>query len=291
MVAAALLCMVLVLVGAYAAGRSIGLPITRLTLAARKIAGGDRSLPFPPPRGLEVRALTESYEEMRRELEDKRHIERMTQDLSHELKNPIASVRALAEALEDGGLADAAAGPRLVKQIQGAAARLEAILADVLVLARLEARGLNPRRPVELRRLVAECVDALAPRCAERQVEVTVEQAPGSVDTLEADSSWLARAVTNLILNAVENSPPGAQVQVALSSAGPVRELLVSNPGEVPAAVKDRLFERFVTRRQEGTGLGLAIARSVAEAHRGSLWLDEAGPPQVRLRLKLPSRS
>ncbi|MHB8879780.1 MAG: ATP-binding protein, partial [Myxococcaceae bacterium] len=60
--------------------------------------------------------------------------------------------------------------------------------------------------------------------------------------------------------------------------------------GEVPAAVRDRLFERFVTRSPQGTGLGLAIARSVAEAHGGALALLEPGPPQVVLRLRLPQR-
>ncbi|MHB8879779.1 MAG: histidine kinase dimerization/phospho-acceptor domain-containing protein, partial [Myxococcaceae bacterium] len=219
---------VMVLAAAFAAGRSISGPIVRLTAAARQVASGERSRPLPEPRGREVRELTDAYEDMRRELEDTRHIERMTQDLSHELKNPIASVRALAEALEDGGLEDPAAGPGLVKQIKLAASRLEGVLSDVLALAKLEARGLAPRESLELGRLVESGAEALAASCAERKVTIEVEIAPGPPAVAPGDPVWLARAVENLLANAVGNSGPGAQVTVRLAPAGGYCELTFS---------------------------------------------------------------
>jgi len=62
----------------------------------------------------------------------------------------------------------------------------------------------------------------------------------------------------------------------------------VTNPGEIPAAVRPVLFERFATRRPEGTGLGLAIVRSVAEAHGGGAFLAQSGPPEVQIVVSLP---
>jgi signal transduction histidine kinase len=274
----ALVAVLLAVVSAFVVGRSITAPISRLTEAAMRIAAGDRSHPLPVPRGAEVRSLTRAYLEMRRELEDKREIERLSQDLSHELKNPIASVRALSEALEAGALSDPVTGPRMVAQVHDASKRMEEILVDMLALARLESRGLDRREPLDLLELVAEAL---------RPIGGKVEVTPAVLPLIRGDRVWLTRAVGNLLRNAVENAG-GEAVRVDASVTGTQLELRIANPGAVPEAIRDRLFERFVTRRPEGTGLGMAIARSVAEAHGGSVAVVEAGPPRVVLALRLP---
>lgn len=285
--ALALGCVALAGLFAVVVGRSLSAPISRLTDAARKIAAGERGHSLPRPRGKEVRALTDAYADMRRELEDKREIERLSQDLSHELKNPIASVRALSEALEEGALRDGEVGARLVAQIKRAARRMELVLSDLLALARLEARGLDRRVLVEVPGLVQEALEGLSTQAAER--DVSIELGAGSLPPVSGDRVWLVRALGNLLSNALENSPAGSEVTVRGEVRGGMVELLVANPGEIPEAIRSRLFERFVTRRPEGTGLGLAIARSVATAHGGTLMLAESGPPQVVLRLLLPA--
>ena len=284
--ALALGCVLLAALTALIVGRSISAPIANLTLAARKIAAGDRAYRLPLPKGSEVRALTDAYAEMRRELEDKREIERLSADLGHEFKNPIASVRALAEALEAGAAQDPVAGPRLISQIKSATQRMELILGDLLALARLEARGLDRQGPVDPQEVIRDAAEALAVRAAERGVKVELTAAAAS--PLRGDRIWLSRAIGNLLSNAIEHSEPGGTVRVVSEQVDGAFGLRIENQGEVPATVRERLFERFVTRRPEGTGLGLAIARSVAEAHGGSVALVEAGPPRVVLSLKLP---
>jgi two-component system, OmpR family, sensor histidine kinase CreC len=264
-------------------GRSLSRPVKRLTAATRKIAAGARSQSLPEPRGREVAELTEAFYEMRRELEDRRRIERLSQDLSHELKNPIAAIRSLSEALAAGALTDPEAGPRLLARIDEATGRLEAIVTDLLALARLEAKGIDRAGRVELARLVAEArAEALAghPEAPVVEVDVNVPQAvPG-------DAVWLKRALVNLLTNAIEAS--GRAKLRALIDGDKVR-VTVSNPGEVPLSVREHLFERFVTRRPQGTGLGLAIVASVADAHGGMAYLAEPGPPEVVIGLSWPA--
>ncbi len=286
--ALALLCVLLASVGAILVGRSIGQPILRLTRATRRVAAGDRTAALPKPKGREVAELTSAFEEMRRELEDKHLIERLTQDLSHELKNPIAAVAALAEALEEGGLSDPEAGPRLVSQIRSAAARLEGVVSDVLALSRLEARGVDREGEVAITELLAEAVTDLAPTTTERGISINVDHQ--RLPSLRGDAVWLRRALTNLLANAVENTASG-EVTVRAVIARQQLEIRIANPGEVAEALRPKLFERFVSRRTDGTGLGLAIARSVAEAHGGTVSLEESGPPEVVIRLRLPLAS
>src|SRR5260370_22704 len=126
-------------------GNAVAIPIERLTRAAQRVAAGERQAVLPEPRGREVRALTHALESMRRELEQRHALEAFVADLSHELKNPIASVRAAAEVLED-----AADDPRTARKFAGrireSAEKLSALTLDLLSLARLEARGSEDTR-------------------------------------------------------------------------------------------------------------------------------------------------
>jgi len=286
----ALGCAVLAILWALVVGRSISRPITRLTEAARRVAGGDRGYLLPTPRGREVAALTEAFDGMRRELQDKHRIERLTQDLSHELKNPIAAVRALAETLRDGALEEPKAAHHLVGQIQNAAERLDAIVGDVLDLSRLEARGVSREQRIAIETLVGEALQevALLAESHAVQLQSLVAGTGQKLPTLRGDRIWLGRALVNLLTNAIENSQEGQRVEITCERIADRLALRVANPGEVPEALRNSLFERFVTRRPKGTGLGLAIARSVAEAHGGGLRLQHPGPPMVVLELQLP---
>ena len=117
---AALLTLLLVLATASAAaliGRAIASPIERLTQAASRIAQGERQAVLPPPFGREVRTLTHAVESMRRELEGRHLAEKLAADLSHELKNPVAAIRAAAEVLADGALDEPETARRFVARI------------------------------------------------------------------------------------------------------------------------------------------------------------------------------
>ncbi|MBN2360112.1 MAG: HAMP domain-containing protein [Deltaproteobacteria bacterium] len=271
-------------------GRSLAAPMERLTQAAARIAAGERQAALPVPRGREVRALTSAVLSMRRELEQRHLFESLAADLSHQLKNPVAAIRAAAEVLEEAIADDPVAARRFALRINESAAKLDALVRDLLALARLEARGVVvAAEAIDLRATAERAIAEMAPQAAARQV--AVELAPGAPAPVRGDESWLRRAIENLLSNAIAAAPAGSAVVVRCGESASLVALSVGDRGPgVDPAIRDRLFERFATTRQDagGTGLGLAIVRAVAEAHGGRAELRAPGPGGTEFALLLP---
>ncbi len=270
-------------------GGAVAMPIERLTRAAKRVAAGERQAPLPEPRGREVRELTHALESMRRELEERHALENFVADVSHELKNPVAAIRASAEVLTEGAADEPETARRFALRIRESADKLQQLTQDLLSLARLEARGIEPKdHPVDLCAIAREAVDAQGPTAAARKVRV--ELRAGSAAPVRGDPIWLRRALENLLGNAVQHSPEGEKVELEISG-GPecVAQVRDHGPGVDPV-IRERLFERFATTRHGngGTGLGLAIVRAVAELHGGRAELRETGPRGSVFALSLP---
>jgi two-component system sensor histidine kinase CreC len=265
-------------------GRAIATPIEALTDFAVRVSEGERRAPPPPAHGREVQRLSRAIDSMRRELEGRPFIESFAADLSHELKNPVAAIRASAEVLADGALSDPVEGARFVARIQEATPRIESMLGELLTLARIEARGVEHAEDVDL----ADVARRAAAAAKERGAEVVVDVAETA--SVKGDAVWLARAVDNLVQNAQTHGRAGTAVEVSLSLRGGSAVLSVKNEGEIGRHVAKRLFRRFVTTRADrgGTGLGLALVRAVAEAHSGSAECVSTGPSVVEFRLTIP---
>lgn len=271
---------------AWALGRGVAGPLERLTRAAEAVARGERHAVLPPPSGREVRRLTAALDSMRRSLEARHHIEAFVADLSHELKNPVSAIRAATEVLQEGAAEDPDARDRFLGRIDEATRRLEHLLADLLALARLEARGAEPERErLALDDCVRRAVRRSAAACEERQVQVAADLVEVR---LRGDRRWLDRAIDNLLSNALRYSPPGGTIHLTLRATGGAAVLVVRDEGPgVAAPIRERLFERFVTDRAEAgqTGLGLAIVRTVAEQHGGGVHLVDDGEPGARFEM------
>lgn len=288
----ALLAFIFALVSAVVAvllGGAVAIPIERLTRAAERVAAGERQAALPEPRGREVRALTHALESMRRELEQRHALEAFVADLSHELKNPIASIRAAAEVLEDAA-DEPATARRFAGRIRESADKLAALTADLLSLARLEARGLEEkRRRVDLCAIAREAADAQQAQAQARKVRLELSLPESAA--VRGDPTWLRRAVENLVGNALQHSPEGGCVRVEVHPAAAGHALTVGDDGPgVDAAIRERLFVRFATTRHGagGTGLGLAIVRAVAESHGGKATLRSSGPAGSVFEVVLP---
>ncbi len=266
-------------------GRSIARPLESLTDFAERVSEGERRAAPPPAHGREVQKLTRAIDSMRRQLEGRPFVETFAADLSHELKNPVAAIRASAEVLADGALEEPEEAMRFVVRIQEATARIEALLNDLLSLARIEARGLEESALVEL----GEVIEQARARVRERGVEV--EFARSSAIRVRGDARWLCRAVENLLDNAAIHGDPSEPVRLAVLREGDLVRISIKNKGQIVKPVETRLFRRFVTTRADrgGTGLGLAIVRAIAEAHSGSAECTAKGPPEVEFRITLPS--
>jgi signal transduction histidine kinase len=265
-------------------GGEIAQPIFALAAFSERVSTGERSAAPPPVFGREVMRLSRALDSMRRQLEGRPFVETFAADLSHELKNPVAAIRASAEVLEDSALEEPEQARRFVLRIREAAERIERLLSELLSLARIEARGAGAFEPIDVSALAIRAIEATGD--ASSRVRLRVDGEP----QVRGDSGWLLRAVSNLVDNALAHSPPETKVEIAVNRRGHLVELWVENEGEISTYVRERLFRRFVTTRGDkgGTGLGLAIVRAVAEAHGGQVELANPGAP-VRFCLSLPA--
>ena len=209
--------------------------------------------------------------------------------VSHDLRAPLASVRAMAEALEDGLVEDPAgyhAG------IRGQVDRLSAMVDDLFELAKLNAGALTLEwSPVSVYDLVSDQIADLGPLAEERGVSIT---AVGDLDVvIEADAHHLSRALGNLLTNALWYSPPGGTVEVAVSRAGAVTEIAVTDAGggirheDLPRVFDTGWRADGARAEHGGAGLGLAIVRGIGAAHAGTVDVRNV-PGGSRFALHLP---
>jgi signal transduction histidine kinase len=209
---------------------------------------------------------------------------RFVADASHELRSPIASLRTQ---LEVG-----AAHPELL-DVPGAVAdtvRLQALAADLLLLARLDAGERPGRAVLDLGALVREEVSQ---RTGDR-IAVTVSVPDTGEFEVAGSRGQLARVIGNLLDNAERHARSAVTVSVCAAERGYVVVAVTDDGAGVPPRERERIFERFVrlddarTRDDGGAGLGLAIARDVAARHGGRLTVDGAGEGGARFELRLP---
>ncbi|HEX2996428.1 MAG TPA: ATP-binding protein [Anaerolineales bacterium] len=200
-------------------------------------------------------------------------------NLSHELRTPLASLKALAETLQEGALDDPPAARRFVDQIQIEVDALTQMVNELLELSKIESgRFALDRSP-------ASAVDLL--QSAARRMQVQAERAnirlhvecEGGLPKVQVDSQRLEQVLVNLIHNAVKFTPRGGDVVLFAAPADGEVQFGVRDTGiGIPADEVSRIFERFYrvdkSRTGSGTGLGLSIAKHIVEAHGGKIWAD-----------------
>ena len=232
-------------------------------------------------------ALAAELERARRRVEvmaeRERMLERSRRELvawvSHDLRTPIAGIRAMVEALDDGVVDDPAEVRRYHGQLVCEADRLARLVDDLFELSRIEADTLAlTLEPLSLGELVSDAVASAAVVAESKGVRVA-GRVDGPAPRISGAAPELTRAVHNLLDNAIRHTPPGGVVEVAVAGIDGAAEVSVRDEcGGIPAADLDRVFDlayRGDTARSpgddEGAGLGLAIARGFVEAHRGDI--------------------
>jgi signal transduction histidine kinase len=214
--------------------------------------------------------------------------------VSHDLRTPLAGLRAMAEALEDGLAADP---PRYHKQIRAEAERLATMVDDLFELSRIHSGTLqlSPDQ-IALDDLVSDVLASTEALARERGVRLD-GRASGQL-TVRADPRELSRALTNLLGNAIRHTPPGGRVHVeARPEDGDALLAVADGCGGIPEADLPYVFDlawRGTDARSpapgSGAGLGLAIVRGVMEAHRGSVRVVNTGAG-CRFEMRLPASS
>ncbi|MEV0263577.1 HAMP domain-containing sensor histidine kinase [Streptomyces sp. NPDC050617] len=211
-------------------------------------------------------------------------------DASHELRNPVAALRAELE-VSLAGSSDARLAAS-VRQALGDADRLQRIITDLLLLARLDARVHRPDQAVDLALLAAEEI------ARRRSPRVPITLAADEPVPVRGDHAQLERLLANLVDNALRYARSAVRISAALDPAADEASLRVTDDGPgIPPESAERVFERFTRlhpardRGSGGTGLGLAIAREIAQAHGGTLRVEPApdGGSGARLAAVFPT--
>jgi len=265
----------------FAAGRALR-PLRELAVLADSVGGSaDLTVRLPAVRQRDdLGRLTVSFNTMMGRLEAAyRRVEsalaaqrRFAADASHELRTPLTTIRGNVGFLRAHPAASADDRAAALADLESESARMARLVDDLLLLARSDGGGLVPLSSVDLLE-VSESV------C--RQAEVPPPESSGGPAVVRGDGSALRRMVWNLVSNAVAHGEPPVSVSVSSTSGTVV--LRVSDGGAgVPAGLESAVFERFFqvdparSGGGGGAGLGLAIARSVAEAHGGTITVSGA---------------
>jgi signal transduction histidine kinase len=217
-------------------------------------------------------------ERSRRQIEDARR--QMVAAVSHDLRTPLASLRLLVEAIDDGVVAGETR-ERYLREMRGHVEALTALIDDLFELSRIEAGEIAwTMERIELGRLLDDAVAAMRAPAEARGVNLRAELPAGEV-AARANAEKVRRVLLNLIQNAIRHTPADGSVTVRARVGAEGVEVEVADDGEgISAADGKRVFEAFYrgdeARSEDGAGLGLAISRAIVEAHGGRIWLAPA---------------
>ena len=172
--------------------------------------------------------------------------------------------------------------------------RLMQLVGDLLFMAQVEAGKLAlDLEEVDLRQVLAECLEAAKPVADDKQIELVADLA--ETRSMLGDRSRLAQVLDNLISNALKFTPTSGRVSIRVSRTGRDAVVEVADTGVgIPAEEQDRLFERFFRSSNAteqaipGTGLGLTIAKTIVERHEGSIEIESAEGKGTTVRVRLP---
>ena len=272
----------------------------------RALAGGDLRVQLEVPGGDEVARLAEDVNVLATRLREAeaqqqaldRERRELTAAVSHDLRTPLASVRAMVEALDDGLIDSTDEVGRYYGTIRREIERLSRMIDDLFELAQIDAGALKlQRRPVALQEIAAEVVDAMREQARRADTALRLEADP-TLPPLPLDGARMERAAMNLVRNALEHTPPGGSVTVQVTAADGAAVLAVADTGEgIEPGDVARVWERFYraekSRRRgahgsDGAGLGLAIVKGIVEAHGGRVTLESAPGRGTTVCVHLP---
>ena len=259
-------------------------PVAAMAAAATRIAAGRNDVRVSASGlGAEFEALGRSFDEMAAALAATERVRAdLLRDVAHELRTPLATIRAYVEGLADGVVTpDALTAATLEAELD----RMQRLVGDLDTVSRAEERQLDLHlRPVVPADLVTAAVEAARPSFTSKGVGLAARVEPGTPPVL-ADADRLHEVLANLLDNALRHTPAGGQVTVAAQSREGEVELVVRDNGEgIPSDQLPRVFERFYrvdagrSRTRGGSGIGLTIARALVEAHGGRIRAESAGP-------------
>ena len=275
--------------------RAISRPVRELTEATQIVAQGDFGHQVPVRTQDELGELTKSFNQMSADLAQASQLRRqMTADIAHELRTPLSVILGYTEALSDGKLHGS---PGMYQAMYGEAQLLSHLVDDLRTLSLADAGELTLNRvPIAPGDCLERTAASQAALAAQQSVEVRVQVAP-NLPLIEADRERIAQVLGNLMSNALRYTPEGGTI--TLSAEASVESVLLrvsdTGPGIEPEYLP-HIFQRFYRADESRTtngesGLGLAIAKSLVEAHGGTIQVESIMGQGATFTITLPIAS
>lgn len=279
--------------------RRVVQPLTELTGAIRGLSRGGGGVPNVPVRSDdEVGTLAVAFNEMATELDEaQRHLVEAEQfalvgelaaGVAHEIRTALGVLGSSAQMLQRSLPGEAEGqSAELAGMIRAEVGRLSGVVNDLLTLDRARPLQLEP---VRIGELLADAVAFVEPQAREKGVRV-VGSSPADRRVLRCDRELVQQVAVNLLVNAIQALPPGGRVEVrSLEPEDGLGGFEVCDDGPgIPEALRERIFQPFVTNREGGIGLGLTFVKRVVHDHRGQVSLESPPEGGTRVRVRLPA--
>ena len=281
--------------------RTIVRPLRRLAIAAHRVRLGrsrEVNVPRLPSRsdeiGLLARAVSDMSQSLRHRIDN---IEAFAADVTHELKNPLASLRSAVDGLDR--VEDPELREKLRKIVREDVRRLDRLISDISEAARTDAELARAQfERVDLGALVEQLVHSWETRRETGDARLAFARPRKDTAAVMGKPDRLARAINAIIDNAVSFSPPGGLVEIAVARVGDEVRIRIDDEGPgVPPEAREAIFNRFHSVRPEGenfgrhSGLGLAIAQAIVNGHDGEIDVQDRddAPSGARFIIRLPA--
>ncbi len=283
-----------------ALSRSMVAAVDRLTATAREVGSGrlgarSDSDQAGPELDLLAATLDRMAERLQESIESERNADRVRRDLvtavSHDLRTPLAGLRAMVEAIDDGVVDDRASLHTYITEMKQSVQSLSRLVDDLFELVQLDGSAIAAEsRRARLDSVVAAAVDACRGNALEKGLRMETDLGDAGERLC---SPRLTRVLQNLLQNAIRHTPADGTVRVQARADSDRLEVVVADTGEgIPASQLDRVFEPFWrgdgARSTPGAGLGLALAKRITETLGGDIHVDSSPREGARFAVVLP---
>jgi signal transduction histidine kinase len=288
----------------YLLAASMAQSLSLLCLGARRIAGGDFSARVHLTEVDELSEVAEAFnfmgDELQKSFARQRELEQARRDLiaavSHDLRTPLTSIRAMIEALADGVVVEPPTVQRYYAVMRSQIENLSGLINDLFELSQLETGQVQlALEAVNLNDLLSDVLESMQAQAGAKGVSlkgIFYEDLP----IIKGEMNKLQRVITNLVQNAIRHTPSGGLISLETQVAPEGIRVEVSDTGEgIAPEDLPHIFEQFFrgeksrSRETGGAGLGLAIAKRIVEAHHGRIWVESQVGQGTRFSFVLPA--
>ncbi|MHB8085354.1 MAG: ATP-binding protein [Dehalococcoidia bacterium] len=289
----AILAVIVAILLTIAISRPVLAPIRALTLAAQKLGKGDFAQRVKIADKSEIGELATTFNSMAHDLQRDEQLRKdMIADIAHELRSPLTNVRGYLEAIRDDVMKP---DKGTVNSIYDETMLLSRLIDDLQELSLAETGEMKLYYQIEdVSALIDQAVAAVRARATDKGLSIATELDAG-LPPVNIDFLRIKQVLLNLLQNAIVHTPAGGSVTIGAARKDGMVEISVTDTGEgIPAEELDNIFERFHrvdksrSRHTGGTGLGLTIAKSLVEAHKGTIGVQSEPGKGSRFSFTLP---